>query len=113
MTTRTAGQASWKSILLGAVGLLPLLAFPGCAPQYNGYRCGRVSCHYCPPRPLPWSTWESCNCTDSAGRAWAARLATGNQMEMAPEYRSDSNDFMTLPNGNSGSEVAIGHPEDN
>ena len=86
METRLFGKFKMKLRQLRVVCLLPLLASVGCAAQYDCYTCGRVSCSYCPPKPLPFASFESCNCNDSIGQAYAAGLSTPIEGEITPDY---------------------------
>ncbi len=90
MKTKSAIMGKIGSILFLAVWMAPLLVFAGCASQYDCYTCGRVCCNYCPPKPLPYSTYESCNCTDSIGQAYAATLWTKSHLKTAPDHNSNS-----------------------
>ena len=55
------------------LGSILVLAF-GCAAAYDCYPCGRVSCGYCPPPPLPYRIGQSC-CMDSAGQKYLGTVA--------------------------------------
>lgn len=79
-----------SSMVIRTLGLLSLFVMVGCASQYDCYPCGKVSCNYCPPKPLPFSNDPSCNCTDSPGRVYLASLQTSARQEYAPELVSDS-----------------------
>ena len=74
-----------NSITFRLLGPLLLLALVGCASQYDCYPCGKVSCHYCPPKPMPYSNDQSCNCNDSIGRVYLAGL----QDAVRPPYDAD------------------------
>lgn len=107
METRIVGKLRMKQRLLRLVCLLPILALAGCAAQYDCYTCGKVSCSYCPPKPLPSLSFESCNCNDSIGQAYAASLSPPNAGELAPDA------FLNIASGSIGSEAkfAAGAPE--
>jgi hypothetical protein len=84
-----------RYLFKSAAWLLPLLFFlVGCASPYHCYPYGRVSCDYCPPKPLPYSIYQPCNCTDSIGQAYLAGLATTNykdrQLAARPSYSPNS-----------------------
>ncbi len=69
---------------LGLLFLLPLLSLAGCASQYDCYPCGQVSCHYCPPKPMPTTDYPSSNCNDSIGQVYMANLPTQNYSHGVP-----------------------------
>ena len=76
------------------------ILFAGCAPAYHDYPCGRVSCSYCPPNPLPYSTYDPCNCNDSIGRQYLANMPTGHRVEIEVENTEkmpDQEDRITNP----------------
>jgi len=61
------------------VAWLPLVLFvlfASCAPAYDWYPCGNVSCYYCPPNALPYACWQSHNCSDSPGQMYLAETET-------------------------------------
>lgn len=72
---------------LRAVSLLSLFALVGCASSYNCYPCGKVNCDYCPPKPLPYLDYQSCNCNDSIGQAYLTTLST-------PEYQKSTSEMV-------------------
>ncbi len=91
MKTKLAGVFQVNQKLLLLVCVLPLLVFAGCASQYDCYTCGKVSCSYCPPKPLPSLSFESCECNDSIGQAYAASLSAQSVGESVPDYYLISN----------------------
>jgi hypothetical protein len=93
-----------KATLIGAICLLPLLVLAGCASQYDCYECGRVGCSYCPPKPLPNSAFQSCNCTDSIGQIYAANLLAANNFAMMPANYSEPNYIISSPDENDASD---------
>jgi hypothetical protein len=82
---RSHAGTTIRAFLGRMVCLLPMVALVGCASSYDCYTCGRVNCNYCPPKPLPYSTYESRNCDGSIGQAYLAKLSTrtnvGNSSE--------------------------------
>lgn len=64
-------------ILKRFICLLPLIVLAGCANGYHCYPCGKVSCSYCPPNPLPYSVSETCNCNDSIGQKQLSNVHAG------------------------------------
>ncbi|MEX0702598.1 MAG: hypothetical protein WD069_10930 [Planctomycetales bacterium] len=61
-----------SSRAIGALALTALLAAGGCAPQYHWYRGGGccVGYGYCPPAPLPYTSYSGCPTPVASGYAW-------------------------------------------
>lgn len=66
-----------------AIGLLPVALLAGCATSYNCYPCGKVNCSYDPPKPLPYSTYDTCNCTDSIGQVYLSGSSVNHSLGLA------------------------------
>ena len=62
--SKTVQQMAYVILLVGFASLTM-----GCAAAYHCYPCGRVSCGYCPPPPLPYRIGHSC-CLDSPGQKY-------------------------------------------
>ena len=68
----------FPSCPLICVGLLLLTV--GCAPAYHSYRCA-CSCipyDYCPPAPLPYTTY--CACPTQVASCYANRAVPGEAL---------------------------------
>jgi hypothetical protein len=74
-----------KTLLKTIVCLLPVALLAGCASGYHCYPCGRVSCHYCPPAPLPSVVFNSCNCQDSKGQRYLGNTALETEQDFTTQ----------------------------
>jgi hypothetical protein len=50
-------------VRLGAIGMM---LFMGCSPACHCYSGCHVNCRYCPPLPLPYTSYSGCVCHSSA-----------------------------------------------
>ena len=89
INTRTSTMKKLKHLAVLAF----LFLCSGCAAQYDCYTCGRVSCHYCPPNPLPYSDSETCNCTDSIGQKYLSNMHSGFVVDIAPQNAENATNF--------------------
>lgn len=115
MTTRIHWQ-KMAAKCLGVLCLLPLLSLAGCASSYNCYPCGRVSCNYCPPKPLPSADYENCNCKDSIGQAYLSNMSSQNYAisdpfdatileGIQPDFEPQAEETNGIPNGKNQEEI--------
>lgn len=58
-----AHRQSWLVLVL-----IFCTAVPGCAPGYRCYRGCHVDCRYCPPPPLPYSSYNEHVCHSCPAR---------------------------------------------
>ena len=65
--------------------LLAIALIIGCARQYHWYRCGCgcVDYRYCPPAPLPFTSY--CNCSTPIADSYFAERAQQGGEQSAPE----------------------------
>ena len=70
----------------GLLGLLALIACLGCSHAYRSYSPCRVECHYCAPRPLPYTHYEGCVCHSCAVSKFHSQPAS---QEPSPEQSNE------------------------
>ncbi len=86
-----------KFYLFRALLLMPLFGLMGCASAYDCYPCGQVSCGYCPPNPLPYTTYQPCNCNDSIGQTYAAGLPVSGAINPLPAVDANMDYYQSSP----------------
>ncbi len=89
-----------------------MLVFAGCASQYDCYPCGKVSCNYCPLKPMPYTDFQSCNCDDSIGQTYLASLPNNAAETRDSETSVDSYDQVDTVDQAANPEKAVNYGQD-
>jgi hypothetical protein len=63
-------------IFMARLGALTLTLAMGCAPAYHCYSGCHVNCQYCPPPPLPYTSYSGCACHSCAASKYLSVLPT-------------------------------------
>lgn len=72
MITKSTGHIL-LSLVLGTA-----ISQGGCAPAYHCYSNGHVPCRYCPPAPLPYTSYPACACHSSQAAKYLKDEANTN-----------------------------------
>lgn len=78
-----------RNRLLRLLAPLQITAALGCAPAYHCYSGCYVNCKYCPPPPLPYSSYSDCACHSRPAEPYLhVETAAANAVDLDNEQES-------------------------